>query len=103
MSGDILGPMTFTPETVVRAGDRQVSARLGNEAVVLGLASGGYFGLEEVGLHVWERLAEPVTVSALRDSIVADYDVDPDRCYRDPCGLLAELEAKDLIKRVSTD
>jgi hypothetical protein len=93
--------MDITPDTVVCASDRQVSAHLDKEAIILGLSSGEYFGLKEVGLVVWDLLAEPRRVSDLQTAILADFDVEPERCFDDLCRLLTDLEQEDLIERVA--
>lgn len=92
--------MGFAPGTIVRLTDRQVSARLGDEDVILGLSSGEYFGLDGVGSFVWDRLREPVTVADLESAIVSGYEVAPEQCRADLQELLASLESKELIERV---
>ena len=92
--------MDITMETVVRASDRQVSAHLDQEAVILGLSSGEYFGLADVGLLVWDLLSEPQRVADLQTAILAEFDVEPKRCSDDLCRFLGELEREELIERV---
>ena len=92
--------VTFSPDDVVRSSARQVSAELGGESIILGLASGTYFGLDGVGSLVWDRLREPVRVGALEDEIVSTYEVSPDRCREDLQRLLGQLESEGLIERV---
>lgn len=76
---------------------RQVSTALGNEVVVLGAEAGQYFGLNEVGARVWALVQGPSRVSAVCDSILAEYEVTREQCERDVLALLLDLEAKGLI------
>jgi hypothetical protein len=85
--------------TVVAAKD-QVSADLGGEAAILNLKNGAYYGLNSVGARVWELAQTPKTVGELRDAILDEYDVEPERCERDLLALLQELETEGLIEVV---
>ena len=54
----------------------QVMARqVGDEQVILDLASGTYFGLDPVGARAWALLAEGKTISEVCDAMVDEYDV----------------------------
>jgi hypothetical protein len=84
--------------SIVVASRDQVSSDLAGEAVILNLASGMYYGLDEVGAQVWSLIQEPRSVDAIRDTILEEYEVEPDRCERDLLALLQELEAAELIE-----
>ena len=83
--------------SVVAAKD-QVSSDLGGEVAILDLKSGTYYGLDNVGAHVWSLIQEPRTVVEIRDTIVSEYEVEPDRCERDLITLLQRLADKRLIE-----
>jgi len=83
--------------TVLAAGDLLASA-FGAELVILSLKDGVYYGLEDVGARIWGLLQHPITVSAIRDALVAEYDVEPERCGRDLVALLQDLAARGLIE-----
>ena len=88
----------ITTNSVVVASKNQVSSDLANEAVILSLASGVYYGLDNVGVRVWELLKEPRSAGDIVTTIVAEYDVERERCERDVLSLLGELEEKGLIE-----
>ena len=88
----------ITLDAVVVASSEQVHRKLGDEAVILGLSRGTYYGLDEVGLRVWELLQQPVGVSAIRDRLLAEYEVDPARCEEDLLAFLGELLEQQLIE-----
>jgi sulfur transfer complex TusBCD TusB component (DsrH family) len=83
--------------TVVAAGDL-LSSAFGPELVILNLRDGVYYGLEDVGARLWSLLQQPVAVSAIRDALVAEYDVEPARCGRDVRALLQDLAARGLVE-----
>jgi hypothetical protein len=81
---------------VVASGD-QVSSDLGEEAVILGLKTGVYYGLNPVGARIWSLVQQPRTVENIRDTVLAEYEVEPERCERDLLELLQVLLGKGLI------
>ncbi len=78
----------------------QVSADLSGEAAILNLKTSIYFGLNTVGASIWKLIQEPKKVSEIRDAIVEEYDVEPDRCENDILELLQELSEHGLIEVV---
>jgi hypothetical protein len=76
----------------------QLSSNLGGEAVILDLTAGTYYGLDEIGTRVWALVQEPRRVEELRDLLLAEYDVEPDRCERAVLRLLGELSDAGLIE-----
>ena len=54
-------------------------------------------GLDTVGARIWTLAQEPITVGAVRDAILQEYDVEPEQCERDLLDLLRKLAAAGLI------
>ena len=90
--------MSLTLESTVVSGKDQVSARLDDEAIVLSLDEGMYYGMDAVGSRIWELLQEPRTVVQIRDTITHEYDVDEATCERDLLAFLRDLETKGLLE-----
>ena len=85
-------------DSVAVASGDLVSANLDGEVVILGFKSGSYYGLDQVGVFVWDLLQEARTVSDIRDAIFEEYDVELAQCERDILALLGELADKQLIE-----
>lgn len=81
----------------IKASADVVSRIVDGEAVLLDLASGKYFGLNEVGSCVWEALEQDVTVAALQERLLAEFEVDPTTLRADLNELLSDLERRGLI------
>jgi hypothetical protein len=80
----------------------QVMARqVGEETVILDLASGTYFGLDLVGARVWELLSEGRAPNAVCETMLVEYDVSRDEIERDLSELLDALVDKGLIRSES--
>jgi hypothetical protein len=84
-------------DTLVSATKEQVSTALEGQVVILGLSDGIYYGLNEVGVDVWEQLREPIRVADICKRIGEIYDVSADVCQRDILKLLADMSARGLV------
>ena len=83
--------------TTVVASKEQASADLGDEAAILNLKDGVYYGLDPVGARIWKLIQTPRTVREVRDTLLEEYDVEVDRCEEDLIALLQQLAKNDLI------
>ena len=76
----------------------QVMARqVGQETVILDLASGTYFGLDPVGARIWQLMVEGKTLAEVCEAMLAEYDVTAEKIELDVLALTQELSAKQLI------
>jgi hypothetical protein len=89
---------TLGENSVVVQSTGQVSSDLAGEAVILNLDSGTYYGLDAVGARIWSLIQEPKTLAEVRDAILAEYDVEIERCERDIRTLLEKLASEGLIE-----
>jgi hypothetical protein len=90
--------MPLTLDSRVVASDEQVHTALGDEAVILGLGDGVYYGLDAVGARVWSLIAAPCRVSEIVGAVTEEFDVAPERCEQDVLALLGELAEHRLIR-----
>lgn len=88
----------ITSESFVAAVQDQLTCELGGESAILHLPDGIYYGLNETGAFLWERLQSPVQVSALREAMLQEFDVSPEEAERDLFGLLNELREANLLE-----
>ena len=70
---------------------------VGDDLVILNPQTGEYYGLNDVGSLIWDRLQNECTREALIAAVVADYDVDPDEASVDVDELIEQLRAAELI------
>lgn len=83
--------------TVVVASAEQVSCPLGEEAAILNLKNSVYYGVNPVGARIWELLRQPKRVSELRDLLLDEYEVEPERCSQDLLALLQKMREEGLV------
>jgi len=94
-------PLALQSRVVVS--DEQVHTSLGDEAVILGLQDGVYYGLDAVGARVWSLLAAPRRVSEIVDLVTEEVEVGRERCEQDVLTLLGELADSRLIREESDE
>ena len=76
----------------------QVMARqVGDETVILDLASGTYYGLDPVGARIWQLMAEGQSLAQVCDGMLAEYEVSRDDIERDVLALVQALLDKQLV------
>src|SRR5258708_3433352 len=85
-------------ETVVMAVKNQVSSILGQEAVILHLGKGKYYGLNEVGAVIWELLQEPISASKIAGEVASRFEVTSKQSLSDVLQLLNRLRQAKLIE-----
>lgn len=76
----------------------QVMSRLvGDETVLLDLASGVYFGLDGVGQRIWESVAKGNSLGEAVSVIVSEYDVDEAQAETDVLKFASDLVERGLL------
>lgn len=56
---------------------------IGGEAVILDLASSTYFGLDDIGVRIWKLLQDGSGLPAVRQQLLAEYEVDAGQLEQD--------------------
>jgi hypothetical protein len=60
-----------------------------------------YYGLDSVGGFIWRQLQTPRPVSAIRDAVTGEYQVEAGVCERDLIEFLGRLEAAGIVEAVA--
>jgi len=81
---------------ITRKGD-WLSAKVGEELVMLSAAKGNYIGLTEVGARIWELLAVPQDFDSVCRTLMTEFEVEPEICRAEVEAFLKELEVHDAI------
>lgn len=89
---------TLSRSSIVVAAKDQVSCDLAGEAAILNIRNGVYYGLDPVGARIWQLIQQPRSVDEVRETLVGEYEVEPERCAQDLVALLEQLLAEGLIE-----
>jgi hypothetical protein len=74
-----------------------MSRLVGEETVLLDLASGEYFGLGGVGKRIWESISGGKSLAETIDAIVAEYEVDEQQARADVVEFAQDLLGRGLL------
>ena len=76
----------------------QVMAReIGDETVILDLASGTYYGLDPVGARIWQLMADGRALAQVCETMMSEYEVTRETIKRDVLALVQTLAEKQLV------
>jgi hypothetical protein len=81
--------LTIAPDVMFR--------HLNDEAVLLDLKSGTYFGLNDVGARTWQLILEHGRLSRVLEALLEEYAVERDAGERDLLELAGQLVARKLV------
>ena len=84
--------------SVLKQASEQIASNVGEEIVILNFKSGTYYGLNELGARIWHLIQDSKTVSEIYETVLAEYDVEPERCKHDVEQLLQQLLKEGLIE-----
>jgi hypothetical protein len=85
-------------DSVVVASKDQVSAKVDDDVAIVNVTAGVYYGLDPVGARIWELIATPRRVRAVRDALLVEYEVDARRCEEDLLSLLRAMAEAGLVE-----
>ena len=95
--------MQITPDSVVVAAVNQVSCDVDDEAALLNLDTGVYYGLDPMGAYIWRLLGAPISVRKLQEQIVREFNADVGVVEKDVTDFLNEMQSAGLIDVTSTE
>lgn len=81
--------VTIKPDVVFK--------ELSGEGVLLDLASGLYFGLDETSTRLWQLISERGVLRRVLDDMLVEFDVEPDRLRQDLLNFVEELTRRNLV------
>jgi hypothetical protein len=90
-------PATLSLTSLVKSANDLISAPVNSEVVILSVERGTYYGLDEIGTEIWQRLESPVRIDMLCEDLAAKYAADRQTIERDVLALLESLFAEGLV------
>jgi hypothetical protein len=91
----------FEPQARLCRKDEEVVAKvMDGEAIIINLATGVYYSLDQVGAAVWAMIEENCCIEEIVTGVVARYDVTKDRAQGDILRLIGELLREDIVATV---
>jgi PqqD family protein of HPr-rel-A system len=75
-----------------------VCADVNDEAVLLNVETGIYFGLDGLGAQIWKLIEEGANEEEILSRLLAEYEVTPEQLHGDLTEFLTQLDAHGLIE-----
>ncbi len=75
----------------VVASENVLIREIAGEAVLLNLDNEQYYGLDEVGYRMWVVLTESDSVGVAMQTLLSEYEVEPDRLLQDMHDLIGKF------------
>ena len=91
----------LTLDDHVAVADAVVSRELDNEAVLLNLDTGIYFGLDPVATDMWRAIRSAGALQDVYETVRAQYDAEPAVLRNDLLQLVNQMLAKGLLQAAS--
>jgi hypothetical protein len=88
----------LTTDTHVEIAAEILFTEIQAEAVLLNVESGLYYGLNEVGAHMWALLQEFGCLGAVHQRLLDEYEVAPEPLWEDLVSLVRELLAEGMLR-----
>jgi hypothetical protein len=76
---------------IERQGD-WLSARVGDEIMMMSAEKGNYLGVNEVGARIWELIETPSDIDAVCAALQQEFVIEPDICRTEVETFLGEME-----------
>lgn len=102
MPGDIWAGRSLTLNDRLWVPSAVMDRRVGEETVLLHLASGTYYGLDPVGTRIWELIRAGHRLAEVRERMLLDYDVSAEQLDADLLRLVEELLDQGLLSTDAT-
>lgn len=84
-------------DALVRRKGGLIEAEVDGELIGLEVDQGVCYGFNGTATRIWALIEEPKKLSDIRDTLLAEYDVDAETCERELRMVLGELEADGLV------
>ena len=95
----VSGAVVLSMSSVVVASERQISCDVADEAVLLSVTSGDYYGLNPVAASIWRLLQQPRVLGEVRDALLEEYSgIEREDCEHEVLAFVSEMLALDLVE-----
>ena len=84
-------------ESVVTHSLDQVSCEVDGVVVLMSVENGEYYKLNDVSSRIWELVQTPISVGALCDKLIEEFEVEPAQCVEEVLSVLETMLERKLI------
>ena len=89
----------FDPGDIITRSPDVAGEAAKDEYLILDLATGSYYGLDDVGQFIWQQLDGKTTLAEVAERVAAEFKAEIGEVHEDLSEFLAELDERHLIQR----
>ena len=94
--------MSIGLDTILSRNDDILHASVGSEeAVMMSVTAGRYYGLNAVASRIWELLETPKTISRLCAQICEEFEVDAETCETEVMKFIRDLIENGIVRELA--
>jgi hypothetical protein len=98
IGGNLMGViMSVTGETTIAQSGKALSTMVDGEAVLIGIETGRYYGLDAVGTAIWNRIEQPCSFDDLCAGLAEEFEGDPAVIEDETRVFLTQLIERELV------
>jgi len=90
--------MKLTGNTLITRSSEIVHTDMDGEVVMMSIEQGEYYGIDQIGSHIWNMLEEESSIEALCSRLCQRYDVDAKQCQQDVIRFLEKMLEHKIIE-----
>jgi hypothetical protein len=90
--------MSFTGDTMIARSGTALSTEVDGEAVLIGIETGRYYGLDAIGTAIWNRIEQPCSIDALCAGLAEEFEGDPAVIEEETRAFIDLLVERDLAR-----
>lgn len=90
----------ITLSSVVQRNPDMLFSKMDEEVVMLSIQNSEYYGLNEIGSHIWEMIEKPMQVETLILQLMEEYEVERRQAESDILALLNDFYNKKIVHLV---
>jgi hypothetical protein len=88
----------ITLQSIISAKKEIVAADMDGDTVMMSVEAGKYYNLGKIGGVIWGMIAEPVSVAAVIDKLLEQYEVTWEKCETEVLSFLNEVKKEGLLE-----
>ncbi len=90
--------MAINLDTQISIPETVYTQEVGAETILLDTQGGRYFSLDPVGTRMWQLIREHDALRSVYETVLAEYDVAPERLETDLLALVTKMIEKGLAR-----
>lgn len=89
---------TITMSTRIMRHPDLMAVPMDGDLVMMSISQGNYYGINPVGVTIWENLQTPQTIEQLCEAVMREFAVDADTCSKDVQTFITQMLDQKIVQ-----